>query len=135
MDAYIGPAIKLIEATGPIGAVIAAVIVALVLAVIIYAKSTGLLNISRTETQKGDFQDRLIAQVDKLLLREAALQAEADRIEGENDRLKDDMRELRTQIVLMRNQLRRAIDLLRAVREGKISPDAIPAADTIEVVP
>lgn len=135
MESYIGPAIRIIEATGPIGAIVAAAIVGLVLAIILYAKSTGLLNMGRTETQKGDFQDRLIAQVDKLLLREAALQAEADRIEGENDRLKDDMRELRTQIVLMRNQLRRAIDLLRAVREGKISPDAIPAADTIEVVP
>lgn len=135
MDAYIGPLIRIIEATGPIGAVIAGVIVALVLGLIIFAKSTGILNFTRTETQKGDFQDRLIGQVDKLLLREAALQAEADRIEGENDRLKDDMRELRTQIVLMRNQLRRAIDLLRAVREGRISPEAIPAADTIEVVP
>ena len=67
------------------------------------------------------------------MLREAALQAEADRIETENDRLKDEMRLLRTQIVLMRNQLRRAIDMLRAVREGRLSPDAIAAADTIEV--
>ena len=135
MDAYIGPVIRIIEATGPIGAIVAAVIVGLVLALIVYAKSAGLLGITRTETQKGDFQDRLIAQVDKLMLREASLQAEADRIEGENDRLKDEMRELRTQVVLMRNQLRRAIDLLRAVKEGRLSPDAIAAADTLEAAP
>lgn len=133
MDSYVEAGIKYLVATGPIGAVVAAIIIALVLAIIVYAKSTGLLNFTRTETQKGDFQDRLITQVDKLMLREASLQAEADRIEAENDRLKDEMRELRSQIILMRNQLRRAIDTLRAVREGRLSPDAIAAIDTIEV--
>lgn len=135
MDDVLAWAVKVIDATGIVGAVIAAIIVGLVLAIIIFAKSTGLLNLTRSETQKGDFQDRLITQVDKLMLREAALQAEADRIESENDRLKDEMRSLRTQIVLMRNQLRRAIDLLRAVREGRLPPEAIAAADTIEVEP
>jgi hypothetical protein len=135
VDEFLGWALKIIDRTGTVGAVIASAIVGLVLAIIVYAKSTGLLSFTRTETQKGDFQDRLITQVDKLMLREAALQAEADRIESENDRLKDEMRDLRTQIVLMRNQLRRAIDLLRAVREGRLPPEAIAAADTIEVTP
>jgi uncharacterized protein YlxW (UPF0749 family) len=129
-----GPAIRIIEATGPTGAIVAAVLVALALVVIILAKFGGLFDNSRNEVLKTDFIGRLVAEVDKFSEREKELRREADRLEAENDRLKDKMRELQTQGILMRNQLRRAIDLLRAVREGRMSPDAIAAADTIEVV-
>lgn len=129
-----GDALKtFVETTGPAGAIIAAIIVALVLCLIIFAKSAGLFDGTRTEHQKTEFQDRLIAQVDKLVARQEALQLEADRIETENDHLKDKLRELETSIALMRNQLRRAIDLLRAVREGRMPPEAIEAADIAEV--
>lgn len=130
-----GPAIRIIEATGPTGAIVAAVLVALALVVIILAKFGGLFDNSRNEVLKTDFIGRLVAEVDKFSVRESELRREADRLEAENDRLKDNMRELQTQGILMRNQLRRAIDLLRAVREGRLPPEAIAAADTIEVVP
>lgn len=130
-----GPAIRIIEKTGPAGAIVAAGLVGLALVVIIIARFAGLFDNSRNEVLKTDFIGRLVAEVDKFSEREKELRREADHLEAENDRLKDKMRELQTQGILMRNQLRRAIDLLRAVREGRMSPDAIAAADTIEVVP
>lgn len=130
-----GPAIRIIEATGPVGAIVAAALVGLALVVIIFAKLGGLFDNSRNDVLKTDFIGRLVAEVDKFSEREKELRREADRLEAENERLKDKMRELQTQGILMRNQLRRAIDLLRAVREGRLSPDAIAAADTIEATP
>ena len=129
-----GPAIRIIEKTGPVGAIVAAALVGLALIVIILAKFGGLFDNSRNEALKTDFIGRLVSEVDKFSEREKELRREADHLEAENERLKDKMRELQAQGVLMRNQLRRAIDLLRAVREGRMSPDAIAAIDTIEAV-
>ena len=58
-----------------------------------------------------------------------ALRADFERQEIENDRLKDRARELQTSVELMRTQLRRTIELLRAVREGRLAPSAIEDAD------
>ena len=132
MEEY-GKALKtFVETTGPAGAIIAAVIVGLALAVILYARTKGLFQSAEEGDNRNDFVGQLIEQVDRLAAREERLQHEADRVERENERLKDKQRELLTKMELMRNQLRRAIDLLRAVREGRLPPEAIAAADTIE---
>ncbi|MFC5553636.1 hypothetical protein ACFPQ7_06800 [Methylobacterium iners] len=103
--------------------------------IIVFAKSSDLFDNTRTEHQKTDFQELLISQVDKFAAREEELRRDVERAEVENDRLKDRQRELQTQVALMRNQLRRVVDLLRDVREGRLPPEAIAAADTVEALP
>ncbi|WP_288582007.1 hypothetical protein [uncultured Methylobacterium sp.] len=110
----LGPLIRILEATGPIGAFIAAGIVGLVLALIVFAKTQGLFNDTRTAQQQVDFQKLLLEQLDRLSKREQALQ--------------DEMAEVQAHVTLMRVQLRKAIDLLRQVREGRVAPDTIDTA-------
>ncbi|GJD93378.1 hypothetical protein [Methylobacterium iners] len=135
MEKYAELLTQFVAVTGPAGSLIAALIVGLALAVILYARTKGLFQGVEAGESKQNFVDQLIEQVDRLAAREERLQHEADKVERENDRLKDRQRELLTKIELMRNQLRRAIDLLRAVREGRLPPEAIEAADTIELSP
>lgn len=127
MDKSVESALRIIESTGPIGAYIAAGIVGLVLAIIVFARAAGLFDDVRSERQKTDFLGLVIAQFDKVTASEARLRQEAQRIEAENDALKDRQRELLTSVELMRAQLRRLIDLLTAVRDGKIPLAAIDA--------
>lgn len=135
MEKYADLLGQFVATTGPVGAIIAALIVGLALAVIVYARTKGLFQSVSAEDSRQDFVDQLIEQVDKLVAREERLQIEADRVERENEQLKDRQRELQTKMELMRNQLRRAIDLLRAVREGRLPPEAIEAADTMQSLP
>lgn len=122
MDKSVESALRIIEGTGPVGAYIAAGIVGLTLAVIVFARTAGLFDGTRSDQQKTGFLDRVIAQYDKLVLVEDQLRKDAERIEAENDELKDRQRELQTSVELMRIQLRRAIDLLSAVRDGRMQP-------------
>ncbi|KMO32493.1 hypothetical protein [Methylobacterium aquaticum] len=111
MEIAIGPLIRIVEATGPIGAILAAIIVGLCLALIVFARSQGLFNDARTAQQQAEFQKRLLEQVERLMHREEVLIQE--------------MSEVQAHVALMRVQLRKAIDLLRQVREGRVAPDAI----------
>lgn len=120
MEVLIGPLVRIVEATGPVGAYIAAAIVGLCLVLIGFAKSQGLFNDTRTAKQQVEFQKRLLEQLDRLMDREKKLQ--------------DEMAEVQAHVVLMRVQLRKAIDLLRQVREGHVPPDAIDT-DAIEGAP
>ncbi|WP_264047517.1 hypothetical protein [Methylobacterium flocculans] len=122
MDKTVESTLRIIEGTGPIGAYIAAGIVGLALAIIVFARTAGLFDGVRSDQQKTGFLDRVIAQYDKLVLVEDQLRKEAERIEAENDSLKDRQRELQTSVELLRMQLRRAIDLLAAVRDGRLQP-------------
>lgn len=132
MDAYAGLIREFIQTAGAPGAILAGVIVGLGLLIIIYAKSAGMFALVRTEDQKGDLLDHFAEEVERLAGAEQELRRDLARNEAEQDRLKDKQRELETKVVLMRAALRRAVDLLRAVREGRLAPDAIEAIDTIE---
>ncbi len=132
MEAYAGLIREFIETAGAPGAIIAGVIVGLGLLIIVYAKSAGMFAAVRTEDQKGDLLDHFSEEVERLAGAEQELRRDLARNEAEQDRLKDKQRELETKVVLMRAALRRAIDLLRAVREGRLAPDAIDAVDTVE---
>ncbi|WP_437871311.1 hypothetical protein ACSD7O_22295 [Methylorubrum extorquens] len=127
MDKSVESALRIIEGTGPVGAYIAAGIVGLVLAIIVIARVAGLFDNVRSEKQKTDFLGIVIAQFKEVTASEVRLRAEAERIEVENDALKDRQRELLTSVELMRAQLRRLIDLLTAVRDGKVPLAAIDA--------
>ncbi|MCF4125026.1 hypothetical protein [Methylobacterium sp. SyP6R] len=120
MEVLIGPLVRIVEATGPVGAYIAAAIVGLVLALIVFAKTQGLFTSTTTAQQQVDFQKLLLEHLDRLSKREEALRAE--------------MAEVQAHVALMRVQLRKAIDLLRQVREGHVPPDAIDT-DAIERAP
>lgn len=133
MDAYAGLIREFIQTAGAPGAILAGVIVGLGLLIIVYAKSAGMFALVRTEDQKGDLLDHFSEEVERLAGAEQELRRDLARNEAEQDRLKDKQRELETKVVLMRAALRRAVDLLRAVREGRLAPDAIEAIDTIEV--
>lgn len=126
-DKNIELALRILDGSGPIGFYIAAVIVGLTLAVIIIARVAGLFDSARGDIQKTGFLDRVIAQYDKLAASEAALRAEAEHLEAENDGLKDRARELQTSVELLRVQIRRAIDLLTAVRDGRLQPADVGA--------
>ncbi len=86
MGATVESAMRIIEATGPVGAYIAAAIVALFLGLILFAHSAGLFESVRRDRQSTGVMDRLIAQYDKLAVSEAALRAEAERIEAKTTR-------------------------------------------------
>lgn len=127
MDKSVESVLRIIEGTGPPGAYIAAGIVGLVLAIIVFAKTANLFDGTRSDQQKTGFLDRVIAQYDKLVLAQDELHKDVERIEAENDDLKDRQRELLTSLELLRIQLRRAIDLLTAVRDGRLQPADIDA--------
>ncbi|TXN71639.1 hypothetical protein [Methylobacterium sp. WL6] len=126
-DKNIELALRVLDGSGPIGFYIAAAIVGLTLAVIVFARVAGLFDGTRTDAQKTGFLDRVLAQYDKLAASEEALRKQAERLEAENDGLKDRSRELQTSIELLRVQIRRAIDLLSAVRDGKLQPADVGA--------
>lgn len=127
MEKSVEIALRLIEGTGPTGAVIAAVIVGLALVVIIVANFAGLYDDRRSASTKTDFLDRVVKQYEVLSQSEAALREEGDRIERENDALQDRQRELLTSVELLRRALRRAMDLMAAVRDGRMQPAELDA--------
>lgn len=122
VDKSIETALRIIEGTGPYGAYIAAGLVGLALIIIVVANFAGLYDDRRSASTKTAFLDRVVKQYDALAKSEAALRAEVDRIDRENDTLQDRQRELLTSVELMRQQLRRAIDLMKDVRDGRLQP-------------
>lgn len=127
MEKSVEIALRLIEGTGPVGAYIAAAIVAFTLAIILIANFTGLYDDRRSATTKTDFLDRVVKQYEVLSRSEAALREEGERIERENDALQDRQRELLTSVELLRRALRRAMDLMTAVRDGRMQPAELDA--------
>lgn len=107
-----------IARTSPIGALIAAAIVALALVLIVYARTAGLFDDRENAKQKTDFQGNLLAAIKLLTDGERDLRLE-------NAGLREDIARLLVQIDLVRTQNRRIIDLLRDVVEGRLAPAAI----------
>lgn len=123
--APIATLIEQVRQVGPVGAVIAAVLLGLVLATIVLAITRGLWASKRSEAQIAGFQARLIDVMDKLCATEEALRKRLDVVEGENEALRDEKLELETTLGLVRNQRARMIELLRDVMAGRIGPEAI----------
>lgn len=127
MEKTVESALRIIEGTGPVGAYIAAGLVGLTLAAIVFARLGNLWDTSRSEARKTDFLDLMVTQYERLMTVEANLRAEGERIEAENDALKERLREGQAAVELMRIQFRRVIELLRAVKEGRMKPEDLPA--------
>lgn len=127
----VASALRIIEAAGPPAALLAGGIVSLGLLVIIIAHFGGAYANVSTGVQNVALQDRLIQLVDRLAKSEERLRLDGERVEAENDKLKDRQRELLTTIELLRAQLRRVIDMLRAVQEGRLAPASIASLEDI----
>jgi len=125
---------RIVESVGPVGALVVSVLVALALAVVLIAHFSGLYQERRGAGQGLDLVDRLVIEVDKLVTREAALRADLDRQEQESDSHRIRAAALQADVELMRVQLRRAIETLRAVKDGRLHPSAITDADLAEAV-
>ena len=119
MEALAAAVLTAISNSGPVGAVVAAVLVGLALALIIFARSKGLWNDTKGQSQGIEFQDRLLKLVDTLTASETALRQQIDDMSKKNGALRDDMDEMRATLALVRNQRRRLIELLRSLKEGQ----------------
>lgn len=114
--------IALLVSIGPIGAVIAAVLVALALIVIVYAQVSGIFDRRNDAKQNSEFQEKLLNHVKILTDSEA-------RVRQENSRLIEDVSRLAAMVELLRQQQRRQIELLRRLMTGKMLPGEITEAD------
>lgn len=126
--------VRMLSGLGAWGLIIVSVVVGLALAVVLIAHFGGVYRDRRADKQSLDFVDRLIGQVDKLSRRELALRADLERQERESDSNRIRAVELQADVELMRAQLRRAIETLRAVRDGRLHPSAITDADIVEAL-
>lgn len=126
-------ALRIVEATGPVGAIVVAVLVGLVLGALIIFYFARLFTTAKTDKQQGAFQERLIAVLDKVAASEMAWRKEVDLLQEKNASLKDTVRELTASVDLMRMQTRRLLEMLRAVMEGRLAPSAISSSDLGEV--
>lgn len=126
--------VPLLDKLGSTGIVIVSVLVGLAIAVVLVAHFSGLYQGRREDGQRLDIVDRLIADVDKLLAREARLRADLEQQERESDSHRIRAAELQADAELMRVQLRRYIELIRAVKDGRLLPSAITEADIAEAL-
>ncbi|MGC5778822.1 hypothetical protein [Methylobacterium sp. NFXW15] len=127
-------AARIVESLGPWGALVLAVVVGLGVVLALCVQFGGLQLGRKADRQSLDFVDRLISEVDKLAAREVALRAEMERQELDRDSHRLRAVELQADVELMRAQLRRAIEVLRAVRDGRLLASAITEADLAELV-
>lgn len=107
---------------GPIGAVVASVLVGLALIVIIFAQVSGVFAQRRATVQNTDFQASLLKAVQALTDSEAALRRE-------NAEQREVIERLQASVSLLREQGRRTIDLLHRVMDGSLLPTAISPDD------
>ena len=117
--------LRIVEATGPIGAVIIAILLGLALVVLIFSKVRSMLASGRAEQQATEFQDRLIKALDALTASESSLRGQVQSLLIENAALRENLRELTASVDLLRAQMRRMIGQMRAVQDGSLAPDAI----------
>lgn len=116
MDVLVTGRLTTLTNAGPVGAFLAALLVGLGLMVIVYARTKDLWTDTKGRTQGVEFQDRLLKLVDTLTASEAALRLRIDDVLRDNGTLRDDVDALRADLALVRNQRRRLIEMLRAMR-------------------
>lgn len=128
MDAVLNGIAAVIKSLPPYGQWVAGGLVGLALMVIVYARTTDLFVDRRVGSQTTAFQDRLLRAIEVLTASEEKLQARLDAAEAENVGLRSDMDTLRADLLLIRNQRRRVIELLRDLKEGRVTVDTVEAA-------
>lgn len=126
--------LRMLEGLPSYGVIIVCAVVGLGILIVLIAHFGGLYQGRRADKQSIDFVDRLIGQVDAFSQRELKLRADLERQEQEADSLRLRAAELQADATLMRTQLRRLIETLRAVRDGRLQPSAITDADVAEAV-
>lgn len=126
--------LRVLEGVGPYGTLIISLVVGLGILVALVGHFAGLYQGRRADAQSLAFVDLLIAEVDKLSARELALRADLERQERDADNHRLRAVELQADVELMRTQLRRTIETLRAVRDGRLLPSAITDADIAQAV-
>ncbi|MEN5083697.1 hypothetical protein ABE438_14535 [Bosea sp. TWI1241] len=117
--------LRIVEATGPVGAAIVAMLLGLALVVLIFTKVRSMLAAGRAEQQATEFQDRLIKALEALTASESSLRAQVQSLLIENAALRENLRELTASVDLLRAQMRRMIGQMRAVQEGRLAADAL----------
>ncbi|MFA6966084.1 hypothetical protein [Bosea sp. (in: a-proteobacteria)] len=117
--------VRVVESTGPTGAIIVAIVLGLALGAIILAKGNSLLAGGAREQQATEFQDRLIKALEALTASESSLRSQVQSLLVENAALRENLRELAASVDLLRQQMRRLIGQMRAVQEGRLPADAL----------
>ena len=125
MDALVQALGGVVAVTGVHGAIAIAVVVGLVAAVILFARTTGLFSEVRTASQQSDFQKNLLDAVERLTKIEGSLRDELDQMRNDKAALQKALAEATVSIELMRHQQRRIIDLFRDVLAGRRDPSSI----------
>ena len=114
------PLVKFLQEAGPFAMIGAGSVVGLFILMVLLSKGQGVLLATREGKQTAEFQDKLLALVDKLTASEDALRKRLEEVQGENATLRDDVVEMKVTLSLIREQRRRLIDLLRALKEGRM---------------
>lgn len=109
----------------PIGAGLALAIVAMIVGLILIARSKSVFEDAAAEKRRGDFQAQLLGELEKTRLRETEMRTEIADLRALNARLAEALAEVRVQLELLRGQTRRLIDQLRDVREGRRAADDV----------
>jgi uncharacterized protein HemX len=115
--------LRIVEATGPAGAIIIALVLAFGLVAFLWTKGRSLLAAGTREQQATEFQDRLIKALEALTASEGSLRAQVQSLLIENAALRENLRELTASVDLLRAQMRRMIGQMRAVRDGSLAAD------------
>lgn len=112
----IGALVSDLAKTGPFGAAIAGLVIALALAIIIFARVKDLWSDDKGRSQSIEVADLTLKLIDTLMASERALRERIDEISRERDHDRDEIDALRADLALVRGQRRRLIELLRARR-------------------
>lgn len=127
-------ALRVLEGLPDWGVLIVSGVVGLGILIVLIGHFGGLYQGRRADKQSLDVMDRLINEVDRLSERELNLRADLERQEREADTYRLRAVEFQADAELMRIQLRRLIEITRAVKDGRLLPAAITDADVAEVV-
>ena len=112
-DGLLPGLLAILQQSGPAGAVVAGGIVGLVLTLILLAHFKGLWSDLKGRSQSTEFQDKLLALIANQQASEEALRRHLDELSRDKTSLQAERDDLRVQIVLLRSQRRRLIEMLR----------------------
>lgn len=114
--------LRIVEATGPVGAIIIAIVLAFGLVAFLWTKGRSLFAAGTREQQATEFQDRLIKALEAVSASENSLRSQLAAALAENAALRDELRELTSSVDLLRGQMRLLIAQMRDIRAGRIAP-------------
>ena len=112
-DLGLGGLLDVLRQSGPVGAALAGVIVALTISVIVLARVRNLWDGVRDRSQGIDFQAKLLLTIDKLQASEDALRRRVDELGLIKATQQEQLDDLHVQLALLRHQRRRLIEMLR----------------------